>query len=115
MSGYLHQLGCQDSKDIISCKLIATFPIFQSPATNSSSLQINKRNGKKFGVHRQGEVQHHPVCLLDGRPTLFFDKIVNLQEMGEKKREVKREVRLGSLLCKSYSLRVGLLGKGRTS
>ena len=35
--------------------------------------------------------------------------------MGEKKREVKREVRLGSLLCKSYSLRVGLLGKGRTS
>ena len=55
------------------------------------------------------------MCLLDGRPTLFFDKIVNLQEMGEKKREVKREVRLGSLLCKSYSLRVGLLGKGRTS
>ena len=67
-------------------------------------------------VHGQGEVQHHPVRLLNGRPTFFFfDKIVNHREMGEKRREVKREVRLGSLLYKSHSLRVGLVGKGRTS
>ena len=43
-------------------------------------------------VHGQGEVQHHPVCLLEGRPSFFY-KIVNHREMGEKRREVKREVR----------------------
>ena len=37
-------------------------------------------------VHGQGEVQHHPVCLLDGRPTFFLQDCKSSRDGREKER-----------------------------